>query len=189
MSVTSVGTPQTFGAPGLSSRTPQRNRAPSPASSSSTVAVKHGQPSSAMPANIGVSLQTSENRPAPSQFPVRRALRKICRVSPVRYRNRTAIFTISAPVYGDPEVGVRRDRGRAGHPAAQRRRRRGRGVRGSVATPRLFAPAGGAAGRREQLRPCSPRRSSRRAAAPHPGRDQPPASPGAGAASPSTDRA
>jgi hypothetical protein len=47
MSFTSVVMPQTFGAEGPSSRTPQRNVFPTSRSSNSTVAIKQGQPSSA----------------------------------------------------------------------------------------------------------------------------------------------
>src|SRR5512135_2352879 len=90
MSRISVGIPQMFGPEGPSRRTPHRNRLPTSLVSRFTVAMKQGQPSSARPGVKGVSLQTTENRPDPSQLPTRRALRDSSRFNPVRYRNRTA---------------------------------------------------------------------------------------------------
>src|SRR6516225_2229159 len=51
------------------------------------------------PGAIGVSLQIGENRPVASQLPVRRALRKIDRLRPVRYRKCTATVAIDAPAW------------------------------------------------------------------------------------------
>src|SRR6516165_6805263 len=99
LSFTSVGIPHTFGPDGPSSRTPQRKRLPTSLSSSSTVAVKHGQPSSAMPGIIGVSLHVCASRPELSQLPASRALRKMSRLSPVKYLNCTAVFVITSSTF------------------------------------------------------------------------------------------
>src|SRR5438876_1429189 len=97
MSLTSVGRPQKFAPGGPSSRTPQRNRLPSSLSANSTVAAKHGQPSSAVTGVMAVSLQAADNLPWASQLPASRALRKILRVSPERYLNCTATLAIGRP--------------------------------------------------------------------------------------------
>ena len=66
--------------------------------------MKQGHPSSAVPGAIGVSLQTGENRPVASQLPVRRALRKIGRLRPVRYRNWTATVAMDASARRDSSL-------------------------------------------------------------------------------------
>src|SRR5438093_630785 len=90
--------PHTFGSDGPSSLTPQRNRFPIWLASSSTFAVKPGQPSSARPGVMGVSLHTCESLPKLSQLPASLALRNISRLSPVKYLKRTVIFAIAGSV-------------------------------------------------------------------------------------------
>src|SRR6516164_5786185 len=95
----SVGMPHKFAPDGPSSRTPQRNFLPTSLSSKSTSAVKQGQPSSALPEVIGVSLQVCAKRPDLSQLPASRALRKMSRLSPVKYLNCTAVFVITSSTF------------------------------------------------------------------------------------------
>jgi hypothetical protein len=87
--------PHKFGPDGPSSRTPQRNRLPTSLSSKSTLAVKQGQPSSALPGVIGVSLQVCAKRPELSQLPASRALRKMSRFKPVKYLNWMTILAMA----------------------------------------------------------------------------------------------
>src|SRR5262249_19148205 len=81
-----------------STTTPHSNRLPTSLASRSIVAVKHGQPSSAIPGVIGDSLQLVDDRPEASQLPLIRALRNSSRRNPVRYRNVTDSFAMDASI-------------------------------------------------------------------------------------------